>query len=168
MRGQLSWESICLGKDDGTQSKNLYLCRFNTYPSRQQAEGRRFEPVTSHHFTGISSVGSERCADNAKVLGSNPRCPTNDTISETHLGYTTQQIVSIRLAAILSESSVVPFQTRTANHRFSQEVKTFPFPGNYAGSIPASKQRVQYLHHQCNGNISAFQADVVGSSPIWC
>ena len=44
------------------------------------------------HLTGISSVGSERCADNAKVLGSNPRCPTNDTISETHLGYTTQQI----------------------------------------------------------------------------
>ena len=43
-----------------------------------------------------------------EVPGSIPGCPTSDTISETHLGYTTQQIVSIRLAAILSESSVVP------------------------------------------------------------
>ena len=31
-------------------------------------------------------------ADNRKMLGPNPRCPTNDMDSEIHLGYTTQQI----------------------------------------------------------------------------
>ena len=76
--------------------------------SALQAEGRRFEPVTSHHFNGHQFSRLERHPDKMEVPSSTLGCPTSDTISETHLGYTTQQIVSIRLAAILSESSVVP------------------------------------------------------------
>ena len=72
------------------------------------AKHKGSSPLLPTILTGISSAGLERTPDKRKVSGSSPECPTSDTISETHLGYTTQQIVSIRLAAILSESSVVP------------------------------------------------------------
>ena len=50
--------------------------------SALQAEGRRFEPVTSHHFNGHQFSRLERHPDKMEVPSSTLGCPTSDMESE--------------------------------------------------------------------------------------